>query len=451
MNSTPTLEEFNPHDVPYQFRVIEDIRKNFDYSQGHTHEILLSGSVGSAKSILCAHIVVTHCLFNMGARVLIGRESMKDLKNTILKKILEHIGQDVEYEFNKTTGQIIFENGSEIIPYSWGDQKITKVRSLELSAAMIEELTENDSMDFYHEIRARVGRLQHIKESFIISATNPGGKSSEFYKYFIEPSGPRRHVYYSVTTDNKFLEPGYVQGLLDTYDSKTAERMIYGKWIDLETEVVYYAYSREFNYIDKSYEINPSLPTYMTFDFNIGDGKPLSVAFIQHTPDASHIYNEVVVDGQRTLDACEEAMERGLLSRNHKIIINGDASGRSRDTRGKQSDYAIIEKFMANSNLRFEIDVPTTNPRVRDRHNLLNGRICNANNKRSLFVYKDAPTADEAFRMTSLKKGGQYVEDDSKRFQHIGTAIGYSVCSYLRSASTSANQVQALTRFGVTR
>jgi hypothetical protein len=142
-------------------------------------------------------------------------------------------------------------------------------------------------------------------------------------------------------------------------------------------------------------------------------------------------------------------MERGLLPKNHKIIINGDASGRSRDTRGKQSDYALIEKFMANSNVRFEIDVPTANPRVRDRHNIVNGRICNANNRRSLFVYKDAPTADEAFRMTALKKGGQYVEDDSKRFQHIGTAIGYSLCQYLRNAYTQANQVQALSRFGL--
>ena len=48
--------------------------------------------------------------------------------------------------------------------------------SLELSFALIEELTENDNEEFngfYKEMRARVGRLPHIKENFICCATNP--------------------------------------------------------------------------------------------------------------------------------------------------------------------------------------------------------------------------------------------------------------------------------------
>jgi len=40
MNSTPSLSEFNPKAVPYQHKVLLDIRSNFDYDLG-THEIML--------------------------------------------------------------------------------------------------------------------------------------------------------------------------------------------------------------------------------------------------------------------------------------------------------------------------------------------------------------------------------------------------------------------------
>ena len=278
--STPTLSEYDPRDVSYQMDLIKNIRCVYDYSNGTTHEILLSGSVGSGKSLPCAHLVITHCLLNNGATALIGRRSMPALRDTLLKKILDHLGNEVSYDFNQTRGIITFPNGSQILSYSWADGRIEKVRSLELSCAVIEELTENDDMSFYHEIKMRVGRLPHVKESFIISATNPGGKSSPFYKYFISPGGQRRYVYYSKTTDNKFLAPGYIDGLMASLDAKMAKRMLEGVWLDLNTEVVYHAYERDKNFIDGSYVPDVKHPICVCFDFNIGLGKPLSLIHI---------------------------------------------------------------------------------------------------------------------------------------------------------------------------
>jgi hypothetical protein len=42
-------------------------------------------------------------------------------------------------------------------------------------------------------------------------------------------------------------------------------------------------------------------------------------------------------------------------------------------------------------------------------------------------VYKKAATLDEGMRLTKLRPGSQYIEDDSKRYQHITTALGYAV------------------------
>jgi len=437
-SSTPTFLEFNPFRIPYQGDVLDDIFHNFRYSLG-THECLLSGSVGSAKSILMAHCAVRHCIENEGARLLLGRKALPDLKDTIFQKILEHLESSfqvgIHYSINFTSAKIKFLNGSEIISRSWADKRYSKVRSLELSAAIIEELAENNDEDkqAYDEIKMRVGRLPTIEKNFIISATNPDAPSHWVYRYFIDADSDTRHVYYSVTTDNPYLPRKYIEQLKRDLDPKQAQRMIYGKWIEITKEVVYYAYDKRRNWKNRDYEVNRKYPVHVSFDFNIGEGKPLSCCLFQFYDDRMHIFNEVVVEGMRTEDSCEELAGRGLLDYDTIYIINGDATGRRRDTRNIRSDYDIIKKYFSNYKnkakelLRFELHVPSTNGPVRKRHNLVNAYCYNAAGQTRLFVYKTAKTVDEGLRLTQLKKGGHYIEDDSKSFQHITTAVGYGL------------------------
>ena len=148
IGSTPTLAEFNP--LPMQRKVLRDISR-FDYSLG-THEILLSGAVGSTKSILLAHIAIRHCLENFHAGVMLGRRALPDLKDTIYKKVCDHLGSVDEsvYRTADNSGRITFKNGSEIISRSWADKRYFKLRSLELSLAIYEELTENKAVSYTH-------------------------------------------------------------------------------------------------------------------------------------------------------------------------------------------------------------------------------------------------------------------------------------------------------------
>jgi hypothetical protein len=143
--------------------------------------------------------------------------------------------------------------------------------------------------------------------------------------------------------------------------------------------------------------------------------------------DTWHFYNEVIVDGQRTLDSLEEAEARGIIPISQRYIIHGDCNGRSRDTRQTKTDYELIENWLAKKNYRFEIQVPKSNPPVRDRHNVVNGYMLNAKGESKLFVYRDAPTVDEGFMLTRLRPGGQYLEVDTDRWQHCTTACGYAI------------------------
>ena len=436
MNSTPSVCQFDPTIIPFQQQVISDIRKNFDYSLG-THELMLSGAVGSAKSLLMAHMAITHCMHFPGARFMLGRRAMPDLRATIFSKILEHMHPDLEegnhYYINHTTATIKFRNKSEIISRSWADRHYFKLRSLELSGAAIEETTENEELDFYDEVKMRVGRLSHVPENFIIHATNPGSPSSPWYEYFFETKSPLRHVYLSTTADNPFLPKAYVEGLRREMCPKLARRMLHGEWIEIAQDVVYYAYDKSKNFIDKPYVIDHHYPIRISWDFNISHDKPMSVVLFQFINGTMHIFAEVIIEGMRTQDSCEELADRGFLDHGVEYIIHGDASGKNRDTRNIRSDYDIIKKYMANrSGLKFRVDVPLANPPIRRRHNICNAHICNDLGERRLFVYQGCNIVDKGLRLTALRPGGSYCEDDSKPWQHCTTAIGYGLIAALK-------------------
>lgn len=447
INSTPFLCGFNPQIIKSQWDAINLVRRDYDYKQGPL-ELLLSGSVGSSKSLLMAHIGVTHCLKYKKAKLLVGRKSMPDLKKTILQAILDHISEDMregkDYEYNKTSGVITFANGAMIIPISWGDGLYTKFRSYEFSAGIIEELTENDSdefVGFHTELIGRIGRVK-TPEPFLIYATNPDSPSHAAYSYFdLSNSNPKpnRKVIYSLTKDNPFLPKWYIENLEATYDSKMIKRLLYGQWLHIETDVIYYEYNPTVHYVLSNTHADPAYPLRFTFDFNIGQGKPMSALAMQYLSGVKQYraIDEFILPGARTYNIMDEISSKGYLDLPHnpKIIIHGDSTGKSRDTRSIKSDYDIISDYLSNyirkdkAPIRFEIVVPLANPPIRKRHNLVNGALHNSKNVVSLYIDKRCKVLDEGLTKTKLVDSGNYTEDDSNSYQHVTTALGYAICA----------------------
>ena len=464
--STPSFHEFNPKYIPWQYRLWHDIEHRFDFSHG-VHYVLMSGSVGSAKSIEGAALAIRHVTKYPGARVCLGRKALPDLKDTIFTKILEMLhGTYVEkedYWVRHENGYIKFANGSEIISRSWADRKFKKFRSLELSMLLIEEGTENDSRDweFWDEAIGRVERLPHIKENLVVMMTNPDDPSHPAYDFFI--SGSKRtneyyavkadedgleniHTYYSLTEQNPFLKPSYIKGLRKRYDAKMIKRMLQGMWIYIRTDVIYYEYDEDLHVAKLNKKIKKKLPLRLTFDFNIAKDKPMSSALFQfdnkakntsHDDRRFRFFDEVAIDGARTLDALEEWAGKGWfdLPHNPMIIVHGDATAFRADTRGTQSDYDIIEKFLANyvrkdkQPLQYEIEVPGNgqNPGVRDRHNISNGQLKNAEDEVAVSIDENCHYIRKGFEQTRLKENANYTEDQSTEGQDMSNAVTYGI------------------------
>jgi hypothetical protein len=445
----PQIESFKP--LPKQWELIRDIRTKFDYSKG-THEILLSGSVGSSKSLALAHLAITHCIMNPGAKVGIGRRTLPSLKDTLFATINDHLGENIPAKSNRVRSTVEFDNGSIIRSFSWADAHHAKFRSHEFSAFFIEELTENEDQEFYDEIAMRVGRIKDIKEKIIVCATNPDDPEHWAFKYFIDSQNQRRHVYYSKTSDNPYLPDSYISQLEENLDPKMARRMIHGEWLAIRGEVIYHQYDDEKNRTRELFTPNPKYPIHWCWDFNIGDGKPLSTCFFQFIDSRFHIFKDIVIEGLRTEDMLEEANGQGLLDIDTEYIINGDATGKARSTKSRHSDYDIIKNYLSNATnrkghpIRFKVDVPLANPKVRERHNLVNAWLNNEKGSRRVIVYPNAPTVHEGLRLTKLKPGADYIEDDSKSFQHVTTALGYGICAKVKEIQAEDNQMRVWVR-----
>lgn len=444
-SSTPLIQEFDPTIIPFQRAVLKHVRKDFDYSQG-VLELLLSGSIGSAKTILAAHIVATHAISFPGSQQLIVRRALKDLKNTFWRVLLAHYPQ-LNNWLNKSEMKITLPNGSIIYGGSYDDGNYTRFRSYELSGVVVEEATENTDPDLYDELLMRIGRLPHVKENYLLQLTNPDSPGHFIHDKFMDNPTPNRKVFYSLTEQNPFLPRTYIEQLKASLDPKMAERMLQGKWIEIKGDVIYYAYDRQNNYRDVEYKIREDAEINLGWDFNVGDNKPMSVAISQNYNDEFHFFSECVVHSARTLTILEELQARGMFDKGYAFVINGDATGAARSSNSLHSNYEIIKQYLSNyrdplgRSIRYRMNVPRANPPIKERHNKVNAYCLNASGKSRLFVYKTAPMTDKGLRLTALKKGGSFVEDDSKDYQHITTAIGYTICSETvvkHNATTSA-------------
>lgn len=449
--SKPTLNEFIP--FGYQRNVMR-LTRDWDFKES-TPEILLSGSYGSAKSVLMAHLGICHAIENPGACIALCRKALPDLKKTIYAEVVNHLDntgliEGKHFRTNDTRAEVSLYNGSKFIACTWADKRYKKFRSLKLSMAIFEEITENNADDYeaFFQIKSRLRRVDQITENILLAACNPDSPDHWVYEYFIEPnlkdSHPTREVFYSVTTDNPYLDPAYIEQLRRDLNPKEADRFLRGLWFDMRGDRIYYAYDPEKHFSKRDYNPKPHLPIRLCFDFNIGYGKPMSCTLMQYDPDRDYYYffDEIIIEGVRTADIIEEYCSR--YPDQYQIIIHGDSTGKARDTRSKKSDYDIIRKCLADHDRECEVQVPAKNPPIRTRHNRVNARFLNDLGETRIMLYKKCKVLDKGLRLTRLKDGGQYIEDDSKYEQHVTTALGYGIMA----VEIFQNRKSGVVRFG---
>ena len=205
-----------------------------------TNELLFGGGAGGAKSFIGCYWQLKSRLKYPGTRGLIGRSKLKSLKETTLNTFFDVAkiqGVSNTFFYNAQSGQIKFNNGSEIILkdlYSYpSDPNFDSLGSLEITDAFIDEcnqISEKAKNIVNSRIRYKLNNYGLIPK--LLMTCNPAKNwvYQEFYKPKKEGTlQAHREFIQALVTDNPYISPFYIENL-KRLDKTSKERLLYGNW-----------------------------------------------------------------------------------------------------------------------------------------------------------------------------------------------------------------------------
>lgn len=207
-----------------------------------TTEALFGGGAGGGKSAFGCYWQIKRRLKYPGTRGVIGRSSLKTLKETTLNSFfqvaaMQQLKANTHYHLNQQSNTIKFFNGSEILLKDLfcypSDPNFDELGSLEITDAFVDEcnqVVERAWNILKSRIRYKLDENGLIPK--ILGSCNPS--KNWVYGRFYKPSKegiliPQRHFIQSLITDNPHISKHYRENLL-SLDNNSKERLLYGNW-----------------------------------------------------------------------------------------------------------------------------------------------------------------------------------------------------------------------------
>jgi hypothetical protein len=155
---------------------------------------------------------------------------------------------------------------------------------------------------------------------------------------------------------------------------------------------------------------------------------PLSSAIAVRRGKDFFLLDEIVLTSAVSKQSAQEFVEKYKDHKNKHVIIYGDPAGRAGEKHGHTSDYLDIEGVLRSNKWTFTRKVKPAAPSIKDRQNAVRAMICTADGVRTLFVNPvTAKWCDKGLSTVQLQKGSTFQEDQTNKYQHITTAIGYCI------------------------
>ena len=241
-----------------------------------TTEVGYGGGAGGGKSILGCYWQIKNRLKYPGTRGLIGRASLKTLKETTLQSFFyvakeQNLINGTHFKFNAQLNQIHFFNKSmiylkDLFLYP-SDPNFDELGSLEITDAFIDESAQISKKAFDivgSRIRYQLDENSLIPKILWTSNPSKNWNYSEFYKpYKNDELLDYRKFVQSLVTDNPFISQHYIDNLnkLPLIDR---ERLLYGNWEYDDDPARLMEYDKIINIFSNSFV--PAGPRYITAD-----------------------------------------------------------------------------------------------------------------------------------------------------------------------------------------
>ena len=206
-----------------------------------TSEVLFGGSAGGGKSYFGVAWLLYSCLRYPGTRWLMGRSTLKTLKETTLNSFFMvcsdwGIKKGESYKFNAQSNVVEFVNGSTIILkdlYQYpADPNFDSLGSLEISGAFIDEAnqcTEKAKNVVASRIRFKLKEFG-LRPKILMSCNPAKNWVYDFYKQDRDDTLPNHKKFVQAKLkDNPHISEFYEEQLRKL-DPVSRERLLHGNW-----------------------------------------------------------------------------------------------------------------------------------------------------------------------------------------------------------------------------
>lgn len=403
-----------------------------------TDVAIYQGGYGSGKTWVGALIGVTMMLKYPGIEGLVGAYTYSLVRDTTLQKYFEHLdGLGIKYTYNKQEAILTLANGSKAYFRHFDDDE--NYKSLTVGFAEIEEASQIPR----HAFEGLFGRVrQPVKPEWgdnfryrIFGHTNPQGNKGWIYELFKKKPRKNYRRVIAPTTDNIHLPDDFVENLKTIYDESTYTMNVLGEDDNNTNNLIVKGFDYN-SQVREDIDINPKFPIHLTCDFNVD---PMCWYICQNYNDTTYVLYEVVIENTTTDAAAAHVAELLYKYKNHRIIINGDASGNSITTKGV--DYIAMKNRLYDSGYKYlELELARKNPSIEWRINCFNRRMKAPDGTHKILIHPQCIKLIYNFENLELKPGtnkpklpsAKQIEKDN-RLKYLGhplDAVSYLVCYY---------------------
>ena len=398
-----------------------------------------SGPIGSGKSQALCQEAIKLSYQNPGRVGLIGAPTYPMLRDATLNSFLEIlISNDIPFEYNKAENILLLQDtGSRILFRAVDDYE--RLRGTNLAWFGVDELTYCPEESW---LRLE-GRLRDPKASRLCgyAVWTPKGFDWVYRRFIDNPISGYKAILASPRENYHLLRaiPDFYERLKQSYDDRFYQQEVLGAYLNVNAGRCYHAFDRDVNV--KKVEWQKWEPLYWALDFNVD---PMSSVIMQKHGEEMHVLDEIVISRASTADACAEFRSR-FSNGVRKLIVCGDASGFTVQTTGT-SDYEIIRKFFkGEGDVETDYQIPSRNPFVRERVNLMNAKLKPATGDPTLFIDPKCKELLKDFEEVTFVPGTMQIDKDrdSKR-THLSDALGYLVWQECRRPTPRGPQCHSL-------
>src|SRR5712692_2889784 len=425
-----------------QGRVIERrIRYDALPSQKRFHESAgrfkgFSGPVGSGKSLALCHEAIRLAYVNTGRTGLIGAPTfpmLRDATQVAFFDICDRNG--LPYEFNKASSTAVMKDARSPILFR-SLEEYERLRGTNLAWFGVDEMTYTAEGAWTR----LEGRLRDPEAARLcgFGVWTPKGFDWVYRRFRSEPVAGYELIEARPYENRHLLEkvPDFYERLKASYDEKFFEQEVLGKYLNLMSGQVYYAFDRRENI--GAYHLDPALPLAWSWDFNLN---PMCSVICQEQGDAVMVVDEIVIETSSTPEVCDEFFKR-YQGHRAGVEVYGDASGGHGHTVTGTSDFHAIRAFFEkHPDLEVNVHVSSANPPVRDRVNVVNARLRNAQGERRLLVDSRCKELVKDFEQVCYKPGTSQIDKEKDlRRTHVSDALGYLLWWKFRRLAVAGEQ-----------